>query len=97
MEEPSLRVETRSTEVIRYADLGSCVPEFVEGASLGRFRVDGCEHAELTPGRAMAPECAEERGDAAAADEGHHDVDPVRRVDLGDDLAADTRLTRRIG
>ncbi len=35
--------------------------------------------------------------DAAAADEGHHDVDAVGGVDFGEDLVADARFVGSVG
>ena len=45
----------------------------------------------------MPPEHIDQRPNAAPADERHHDVDRVRRRDLGAELVPDSRLARRIG
>ena len=54
---------------------------------LGRARVRRGQDAERPAARAVGAQRFEQRGDAAAADERHDDVDAVRRVDLGAELA----------
>ncbi len=78
MEHPRLRVKSGGTEVVGDADIGSEVGKLVEGSPLGRGRVGGGEDAQGPTGLAVPPQGVEQRADAAASDERHHDVDGVR-------------------
>lgn len=53
------------------------------------------QDAKRAPRRDVLAERLQHRVDSGAADERHHDVDAVGRIDLGDDLTAEHRLAGR--
>jgi hypothetical protein len=97
VEEPGLRVESRGGEVVGDEDFGAELVELVEGEFFGGAGVGGGEDAEGAAVVAVVLEGGHHGADAAAADEGHHDVNPVGGVDLGEDLVADAGFVRGVG
>ncbi len=97
MEQPRLGVQARRAEVVGDPDVGTEVDELVERGLLGRAGVGRGQHPERRSRLAVAAEGVEQGSDAAAADEGHDDVDAVGRLDLGPQLAPQVRLARRVG
>ncbi len=87
VEEPGLCVESRCGEVVGDEDFSAELLEFVEGALFGGAGVGGGEDAEGAAGFGVLLEGGHHRADAAAADEGHHDVYAVGGVDFGEELA----------
>lgn len=85
----------------RVGDPGSYHSEGViylpKRARLGRAGVRRSQDPEGSPRLTVGAQGVEERSDAAAVDEGHHQVDAVGGVDLGEDLVAHARLAGRIG
>jgi hypothetical protein len=79
----------------------TATPERSDGLPIlswfGRPRVGRGQHPQTTAPAAVASERVEQGSDAASADEGHHDVDPVGRFDLGAELVPEVRLTRCVG
>ena len=84
-------------DVVGDANVGAEVDELVERRALGRVGVRRREHPQPTAGLAVPAQAVEQRTDPAAADEGHHDVDRVGRLDLRPQLAPQRRLARRVG
>lgn len=97
VEEPGLRVESRGSEVVGDEDLGAELVEFVEGALFGGAGVGGGENAEGAAGVAVLLERRHHGADAAAADEGHHNVYAIGGVDFGEDLMADAGFVGGVG
>ena len=92
VEDPRLGVQARRAEVVGDAHLGAEVDELVErrGARSSRCR------SSSGPATARRPRSGgagvEQRGDPAAPDEGHHDVDRVGRLDLRAQLVPQRRV-----
>ena len=63
---------------------------------LGRAGVRRREHAQLAAALAVAAQRIEQRRDAAPADERHHEVDAIGRMEFGEELVADPRFARSV-
>ncbi len=96
MEDPRLGVQPSSGQVVGDPDRSSELGQFIQGPAFGRSGVGRREHSHRLAVLAVASERLEQRRDAAAADEGHDEVDAVGRFDLGTDLAPKARLARRV-
>ena len=83
VEEPRLGMEARGGRVVGDLDLGSERRQLVERSQFGAVRVGRGDDAKPLAGFAMSPQHVHHRTDAAPPHEGHHDVDGVRRVNLG--------------
>jgi len=96
VEEPGLGMKTCARQIVRDAHLRPERPQLVERTPLGRAGVRRGQHPQGAPCRAMAPQRLQERRNPAAANECHHHIDPVGRMNLGQHLMPDPRLPRRI-
>jgi hypothetical protein len=81
-------VKARGRLVVGDAYLRAELAKRVECFDLRGTRIDGREHAQRTTGR--------DRSDAGTPNERHHEIDAVCRLDLGEHLIANARLTRRV-
>ena len=97
MEHPRLRVQACRTQVVGDANLCTEIDELIERPALRRIGVRGRQYAQRLARFTVAAQRVEERSDAAAPDERHHDVDRVGRLDLGPQLTPQRRLAGRIG
>ena len=97
MEYPRLRMKARRADVVGDANVGAQVCELVERPPFGRAGVRRREHPQWLPGLAMPSEHLGERVDPTATDEGHHQIDLVRRLDLRAKLVHQVRFAGRAG
>ena len=87
MEQPRLRVQAGRRHVVGDPDLGAEVDQQVERLGLGRAGVGGRQHPQPpAPARSASRSASASGQQPAAPNERHHDVDRVRRFDLGQDL-----------
>lgn len=86
-----------SARFVRDSDLRAEPAQEIEGASFGGARVRGRQHAQLTSRLAVTTQRVHQRGNAAASDERHHDVDAIGGVDLCQNLVTDSRFPWCVG
>ena len=96
MEHPRLRVQPCRRHVVRHPHLSTQIDELLDRSLLSGVGVGGGEHPHGLAAGAVPTERFQQRRDTATADEGHHHVDAIGRLDLRPQLAPQRRLPRRI-
>ena len=97
VEDPCLGVQSGGADVVGDTNLRPQVGELFQRGLFGGSGVDGGEDPQLLAVLAVSAQRGDQRVDAAAADEGHQDVDFVGGFDFGVELVQQPRLAGRIG
>ena len=97
MKAPGFGMQAGRADVVRHSYLGTQRNQLIERGALGRVGVGGGQDPQRSTGSAVIAQRFNEWADAAAANERHHHVDRIGRIDLGAELPPQGRLARSIG
>jgi hypothetical protein len=91
-EDPGFGMQTLGTGVVGNADLRAELGKLLQGFGLSRTGKGRRQEPESTAVLDMAPQRIAERANPALAHEGHDQIDPIRRVDLAEQLPRERRF-----
>ena len=96
LEDPGLGMQARGPGVVGDSDLCAEFGQLLEGLELRRAGEGGRQQPQTTSARDVVAERVAQRPNATPPDEGHDQLDPIRRVDLAQQLPRQRGLAGRV-